>query len=168
MNPLANSSTTGDSQPETSKGESSVSAENSDAFRWNVRPSDNEPSKRWGVLLAALFAFGLGFLLFRNFTFGILGFLIILIATAEYWLGTSYKVDSKGASARTGFSLTSLTWEDVKRAVETAEGIKLSPLGNSGRMEAFRGVFLKYGTQSAQVKEAVRRWLPTNVELMGG
>jgi len=119
------------------------------------------------VFLAAFLAFGVGTLLFHNVVFGVIGLIIILSVSAEYWLGTSFKVDSKSASARTGFSLTSLPWDEVKRADLSAEGIKLSPLGNSGRMQAFRGVFLKFGSNREAVEAAVRGWLPTNVELMG-
>jgi len=159
---------TGDSVTETSEVQSSVSANNIDAFRWNVRPSDKDPSKRWGVLAVAIVAFILGYVLFKNLVFGLLGFAIILFTTVEYWLGVSYKLDEKGASARCGASLTSMDWADVKRAMATDEGIKLSPLGNSGRMDAFRGVFLRYGKERDEVLERVRRWLPTHVELMGG
>jgi len=168
MNPLANSSTTGDSQTETSDGKSNVSAENDDAFRWNVRPSDKAPTKRWVVLAVAILAFALGYLLFRNVVFGLVGFAIILLATAEFWLGISYKVDSKGVSSRVGLSLTSMEWSQVQRAIQTEQGIQLSPLTQGGRMDAFRGVYLRFGANRESVIEAVRRWLPTHVELMGG
>jgi hypothetical protein len=158
----------GDSATETHEGQSSVSADIGEAFRWNVRLSDKDPSKRWGVLAIAVIAFALGLLLFKNVLFGAVGFAIILGTTAEYWLGVSYKLDSKGASARCVVSLTSLDWTDVKRAIATDEGIKLSPLDSAGRMDTFRGVFLRYGTQRDRVTETVRRWLPTHVDLMGG
>ena len=168
MNPSVNSSAPGDNSPETSEGSDSVSAGIDDAFRWNVRPSDKDPAKRWGVLVVALAAFGLGFVLFQNIVFGVLGCAFILVSTAEYWLGISYKLDKKGASSRCGLSLTSLEWSDVKRAIATEDGVKLSPLGTSGRMDAFRGVFLRFGAEREKVMDSVRRWLPTNVELMGG
>ena len=115
----------------------------------------------------ALIAFGLGLLVFKTIVFAVLGVAIILISTAEFWLGTSYKVDSNGASARTGASMTSLEWSAVKQAIVQNDGVKLSPLGTSSRLEAFRGVFLKYGDHKEQVLEKVRRCLPDNVELMG-
>ena len=167
MNPLVNSSAPGGSQAETSEGPANVSAGINDAFRWNVRPSDKEPTKKWGVILVALIAFGLGLLVFKTLVFAVLGAAIILISTAEFWLGTSYKLDPKGASARTGASMTGLEWPDVKRAVAEKDGIKLSPLGTSSRLEAFRGVFLKYGDHKEQVTDMVRRWLPENAEFVG-
>ena len=167
MNPLVNSSAPGTSSPETSEGSASVSAGIDDAFRWNVRPSDKEPTKKWGVLAVGFIAFVLGLVLFKNVLFGAIGLVAILAATAEFWLGVSYKVDAKSASARCGLSLTSLDWTDVKRADLTEEGVKLSPLGTAGRMEAFRGVYLRFGTERERVLNSVRRWLPDHVELVG-
>ena len=85
-----------------------------------------------------------------NVLLGAAGFAIILASTAEYWLGTKYKLDAKGASARTGVSLTSIEWGDVKRVVTDSEGIKLTPLEKEGRMEAFRGVFLRFGREDRE------------------
>ena len=167
MNPLASSSVPGASSTETSEGSLNVSASIDEAFRWNVRPSDKEPAKRWVIILAALFAFVLGVVLFRNFVFGVIGFAIVALSTAEYWLGTSFWIDEKSANARTGFSVSGMAWSDVKRAFVTEDGIKLSPLATESRMSTFRGVFLKFGDQREQVMENVRRWLPTNVELVG-
>jgi len=119
--------------------------EGGESFRWRVRLSDKAPEKRAGVVVAALFAMVLGWLVFRSPAMGIVGFAIIFGSTAEYWLGATYKVDEKGASARTGFSLVSMEWADVKRVIWEKNGVRLSPLENAGTMDAFRGVFLRYG-----------------------
>jgi hypothetical protein len=118
--------------------------------------------------VGAVFAFVLGLLLFRNVLFGLIGFAIILAATAEFWLGLSYKVDSRGASVRCGLSLSALDWSDVKRAVADNEGIKLSPLAAPSRLDSFRGVFLRYGAERESVEQAVRRYLPNDVRLLEG
>lgn len=168
MSPSASFSVPGDSETETSSTVADVSAENDDAFRWHVRPSDKDPGKRWGVLAVAALAFVLGLWLLHHPLYGLLGFAIILASTAEYWLGVSYKLDSRGASARCGLSLTALDWGDVKRAMLSEEGVKLSPLESAGRMDAFRGVFLRFGSEKDRVIETVRRLLPNHVRLLEG
>src|SRR4051812_34716888 len=117
MNPSANSSESSEKSEETSDGLNRVSASIDDAFRWNVRPSDKEPTKKWGILLGAVAIFALGFWLFNNVLLGLLGFAIIVGSTAEFWLGTSYKVDKDSASVRCGFSYSEMRWNEVKRAV---------------------------------------------------
>lgn len=169
MNPSANSSAPGGKSEETSEGSNSVSADIDDAFRWNVRPSDKEPAKKWGVLVGAVAVFALGMALFGNVLLGLLGFAMIVASTAEFWLGTSYKLDKGGAGVRCGFSYSEMRWEEVKRAVITTDGIKLSPLSVTSRMGSFRGVFLKFGDESKQqIADFVRRYLPTDVGLVDG
>ena len=155
---------------ETSEGSLNVSAGIDDAFRWNVRPSDKEPRKRWAVLVGACLIFLMGLILFGNVLYGVLGFAIIVGSTAEFWHGTSYKLDKDGASARCFISTTQMHWNEVKRAVTTPEGIKLSPLlTSSSRMNAFRGVFLRFGADSKQqILDFVRRSLPADVGLVDG
>jgi len=169
MSPSVNSSDPGHSSTETSEGLTNVSADVNDAFRWNVRPSDKEPAKKWGVLVGALAIFALGMVVFHSVLLGLLGFAIIAASTAEFWLGTSYKLDKDSASVRCGFSYSEMRWNEVKRAMATPDGVKLSPLGSATRMDSFRGVFLKFGDEPHEpILEFVRRCLPADVGLVTG
>lgn len=128
-----------------------------ESIQWRVRLSDNEPYKRWVILVVAVLAFFVGTFVYGKLLLGMLGSAMILAATAEFWLGTSYKLDSEGASSRTGLSLVKVLWTDVKRAVVTPVGIKLSPLEDATRLAAFRGVFLRFGREDrVRIENAVR------------
>jgi hypothetical protein len=143
--------------------------EQPESLTWRVRLSDNAPWKRWVVLGVAVLGGLLGFALMRNALIGVLGFAIILASTAEFWLGTVYRIDAGGATARTGISPTSMTWSDVKRAIVTAEGVKLSPLGEDGRLSPFRGVFLRFGSDNRdQILSAVRTHCDNDVRFLEG
>lgn len=136
---------------------------------WRVRLSDNEPWKRWVIFAVALFAFVMGALVYRVPLLGFLGSAMILGATAEFWLGSSFRLDAEGASSRTGLSLTRVLWKDVKRAVITPVGIKLSPLEESTRLAPFRGVFLRYGGEDrVRIEAAVRRLGGNDVRYVEG
>jgi len=124
--------------------------EKSEAIRWRIRLSDKAPQKSFVILAAGLLAFCVGAILFRNTLLGLVGFAIIFGSTAEFWLGTTFTLDEKRATVRTGFSLTAIEWQDVKRIVRDSGGIKLSPLENKGTMDAFRGVYLRYGTDNQE------------------
>ena len=71
--------------------------EKAEAIRWRVRLSDNAPQKTFVILAVGLLAFLVGAILFRNIVLGLVGFAIIFGSTAEFWLGSSYKIDEKGA-----------------------------------------------------------------------
>lgn len=159
----------GDSPAETQEGGLAVSAEKSDAFAWRIRLSDKEPAKRWGVAACAVLALVAGTLLFSGPLLGVVGFVIILAATAEFWLGVSYRTDAKGASARCGLSVTAMEWVEVKRAAITPDGVRLSPLATPSKLEPFRGMLLRFDSATRDsVIAFVQRNLPDHVQLLGG
>jgi hypothetical protein len=120
------------------------------------------------VLVAAC-AFTCGTFLLHSLLLGIAGSVMILAATAEFWLGTAYKIDEEGVSSRTGLSQARILWKDVKRAVITPIGIKLSPLEESTRLAPFRGVFIRFGREDrVRIEEAVRKLGGNDVRFVEG
>lgn len=99
---------------------------------------------------------------------GLIAFVIILGATAEFWLGTVYRIDETGASAKTGVSLSKIEWSNVKRVVIANDGIKVSPLAEPGRLSAFRGVFLRFGDGPRdEAIASVRHFCNDDVRIVG-
>jgi hypothetical protein len=145
-------------------------AENShdESMAWFVRLSDEHPEKLVGIALCAIGVGAFGTFVFHQLVLGILGFVMILTSTAEYWLGTHYKLDSKSVSARCGFSLFSMEWPSVKRVVVSGNLIRVSPLENLTRLEPFRGVLLRtLPEQSEHVLKFVRTHCKDNVRILG-
>ena len=95
-------------------------------------------------MAACLLAAAGGWLLFHQILTALVGFFVIALATAEYWMPQKYKVDKTGASARCGLSVTAIEWEDIKRVIPDEKGVKLSPLSSDGRLSPFRGVYLRF------------------------
>ena len=146
----------------------SASLEN-ESYSWNVRPYQDAPHRRYVIGVAAVIAGLGGWLVFRQPLLGLLGFGMILGSTAEYWVGTSYRIDAKGAKSRTGASTSVIEWGEVKRLISEDHGVKLSPLEKSSRLDAFRGVFLKYGRENReQVWAALRKFGGENVRSLEG
>lgn len=119
-----------------------------ESLRWYVRLSDKDPKKLGVIGLASVTAGVAGVTLGGQLILGILGVLMVLGATAEYWMGTSFSVGPHGACRRVGVSLTSIPWSDVKRVIVSDEDIKLSPLTSESRLEPFRGVILRTTPQN--------------------
>ena len=134
---------------ETSESSQEIGA----PFIWRVRLSDKAPSKVIGIVAAGVAAFLIGEIVFKNFTLGLIGFAIIFGSTAEYWLGSVFQLDEKKASVRTGASYSVIEWTDVKRICKDEGGIKLSPLESAGTMDAFRGVYLRFGDDNREAIE---------------
>lgn len=116
-----------------------------------------DPNKRWAILLVACIAGLAGWFLFQHPLMSLIGFGAIVAFTTDYWLPQRFKLDGNGASMRCGISVTSIEWSAVKRALPTEEGLHLSPLAKDGRLDSFRGVYLRFSNNREEVLEAVRR-----------
>lgn len=127
---------------------------------WTIRLHEKEPGKRYAVFFFAFAAAAVGLLVFQSAIFAVIGLVAILASTAEFWMPLRYRLDEKGASVRSGISVTAIEWADVKRVVMAKEGWKLSPLGNEGRLSPFRGVYLRFGEEP----EAVRAYVSLHVD----
>ena len=107
---------------------------------WRVRSLS--PSRLAAILLVAFVALVVGWFGFGRPLLGLLGAAMILGASADSWLGTRYRLDETGASARTGPSVTAMGWGEVRRVVEKEGEICLSPLEEPSALDPFRGVGL--------------------------
>ena len=134
---------------------------NPDSYSWQVRLFARDPRKLYGVLFACAFGALAGWLIFHNIGFALVGFIAIGGSTAEFWMPQQYKLDRNGATARCGISVTAINWNDVKQVIPDERGVKLSPLTGSGRMNEFRGVYLRFGNNREQVLERIEQHFNT-------
>lgn len=130
-------------------------------LEWRAKPGRDHPSARLVLGAACAIAFIAGVWIFRSPILGIAGVTAILLSTAEAWLGAKLRLDAKGARSQVGASVSAIEWAEVRRVVRLNGGVLLTPLEKSGRMDAFRGVFVRYGAENRlEVEEAIRRFLP--------
>lgn len=125
-------------------------------MEWQVHLSRKNPEKLAAVGLAAALAGLGGWLLLKSPFFGILGVLFILGSTTDFWLPVRYRLDENGASLKCGVSQTVIEWGQVRQVVESDQGVKLSPLTGNSRLEAFRGIFLRFADNRDEVLAKIR------------
>lgn len=119
-------------------------------LEWTVELGKQLAQKRIPVAIAGLVAAGLGAVFIGIFG-AFLGIAVVFVSTAELWMPMRFKLTSDEASARVGLSVTAIRWENVKRVLETDQGVTLSPLEKSSRLDAFRGVYLRFSSNRSEV-----------------
>jgi hypothetical protein len=78
-------------------------------------------------------------------------------ALSDYLFPISYRLTTRGAYADCGASRLFLAWTDVKRATTGADGVFLSPLARASRLDAWRGVRLRFSSgNDAEVRDTAR------------
>lgn len=118
------------------------------------------------ILFFALAAGTLGYAMVPHPFFALFGFVAIMASTSEYWVPLKYQLDERRASVKVGFSVTAIEWSEIKRAICAEEAVKLSPLEQTGRLSAFRGVTLRYGGNAEEVLAFVKEHLPENARIV--
>ena len=82
--------------------------------------------------------------------------LVMLASVAEFVFPTKYQITTDGAACRMLFKASEIRWQNVRRYWVDDLGVKLSPLSRRSRLEAFRGVYLRFNNNQQQVIEAVK------------
>jgi hypothetical protein len=126
-------------------------------LEWRVDFGAERPSQRLLVLGVALVAAYIGLQL-GGILLSAIGFLVVLVSTAELFLPLQYRIDEQGARVKCGLSVTAITWPDVKRLIPMRDGVKLSPLEKPSRLDEFRGVYLRFRGNSAEVSGKIRQF----------
>ncbi|MBA4292511.1 hypothetical protein C0431_06030 [bacterium] len=119
-------------------------------LEWTVELGKQLAQKRIPVAIAGLVAAGFGTVFIGAFG-AMLGIAVVFLSTAELWMPMRFRLTSEEASARVGLSVTAIRWENVKRVLETDQGVTLSPLEKSSRLDAFRGVYLRFSSNRSEV-----------------
>ncbi len=145
------------------------------ALEWEVRLWESRPTQRRKVLVAAGFAAVAAVLLFGRDPFppatapfmALVGFATIVVSTAELFFPLRYRLDGEDARVRCGASVTAIRWADVKRLVPMEDGVKLSPLAAPSRLDAFRGVYLRYAGNEGAVLDTIRALWNSDADVLG-
>ena len=124
---------------------------------WKVHLLREEPSKVLLIAPVVLASMLVSYILFHSLLFPAVALILFTCALSDYVFPVRYEITDRGASARTLTGRTFVEWDRVKKYYLDDRGIKLSTLGRPGRLEAYRGVYLRFGGNRDDVIQAVRR-----------
>lgn len=118
--------------------------ENSVLLEWRRHLVKDDPSRVWVVFCSAAFCMTVAWLLFHNVLLCAAALFMLASATSEYLLPISYRLTQTGASCRYGANRFEMEWDKVKRVLIYSDGVRLSPIAAPSRLDAYRGVFLRF------------------------
>lgn len=141
---------------ETQSGKAGEVVENP-SLAWQVHLLREEPAKAFLIAPFVAISLFVCYIIFHSPLFLAVTLFLFMSSLSEFLFPIRYTIDSRGALSRTLFGRNYIEWERVQKYYLDDHGIKLSPLRRQGRLEAFRGVYLRFGGHREQVIEAVRR-----------
>lgn len=156
--------------PSAAIGEQTGETALGESLSWKVHLLAANPGKAWvlagGLLLAAV----VGGLAMAHWIGSLLGAVFVATSTAEFWLPISYRITDEGAFCSYGLARLELPWSRVRRVIELPEGVRLSPFPRPTRLDAFRGIMLRYpldpgGPDRAVILTRVRVLMEANARV---
>ncbi|MCW5939256.1 MAG: hypothetical protein KF884_03000 [Fimbriimonadaceae bacterium] len=136
-------------------------------LEWEVRMWERVPGKRPILLSVALAVALIGQWYTKSWLVGLAAFMAIVATTAEMWFPLKYRLDENEARVRCGLSVTAIRWANIKRLIEVEGGIRLSPLDRASRLDAFRGVHLRFAGNEETVLGKIRALWQRHVRVLG-
>ena len=133
-----------------------------DVLRWESHPLRGERLAK-SILLIALIvassaaaAFG-----FEHWFYGVFSLGALTASLSRYFFPTYYVLDGEGVSSEhLGFKQRR-SWAEFRRVDEHRDGIFLRPSTRPGRLDSFRGVFLRFDKNREDVARFVRCHVPS-------
>ncbi|HUU55468.1 MAG TPA: hypothetical protein VMY87_11170 [Armatimonadota bacterium] len=91
------------------------------------------------VIAAASLAAGFGF---QSVLLGLLAAALLIASVSDYLFPLTFTLTNEAAEARGPLHRRRLVWSRVRRVARDDLGVKLSPLLQPSRLDAFRGIYL--------------------------
>jgi len=139
-----------------------ITTDNEVVLTWRIHLAKEQPQQLAGILVAMAGMGMLAYVLFQNLIPAIVMAFVFLGSLSDFLLPVTYTLTKKEASASTLVGKQVIAWEKVRKCYLHEDGIKLSPLGRKSRLEAYRGVFLRFNGNQEELIEAVRKLRPQN------
>lgn len=122
---------------------------------WSVHLARRHPTKAVTSLALIAAATAVGCILAGPYVAPFIAVALVL-SLADFLFPTKYFITDEGASCKMLMKSSEIKWADVKRYYLDNSGVKLSPLDRVSRLEAFRGVYLRFGDNEPEVIETVK------------
>lgn len=128
-----------------------------DTLVWQVHRLREEPERI--PLIAGAFAVttALWWIVFPSVLTLPLPILCLTTALNDFLFPIRFRLTAQGAHSDGGISHLFIAWSDVKRVTKGSDGVYLSPFARPTRLEAFRGVRLRFVGNADEVIETVKR-----------
>lgn len=134
---------------------------------WSVHLAQ-ESSKRMVIALLSIISTAIaGYAIMGRFGYiagmlgGAVGAFAIFSSLSDYLFPLRYEITRDHATCKRLMGITQIEWKNVKRCYLDDLGVKLSPLVRNSKLEAYRGVFLRFGPDNKeQIIETVKSLRP--------
>ena len=99
---------------------------------------------------------------FNSLTFLFLSIIFLVGSLSPFFFPTTYTINDDGINIKTVFRKSSKNWGYYKSYYPDKNGILLSPFPHPSRLENFRGLYVRFNNNKADVVNFVKQKLKPN------
>ena len=99
---------------------------------------------------------------FNSLTFLFLSIIFLVGSLSPFFFPTTYTINDDGINIKTVFRKSSKNWGYYKSYYPDKNGILLSPFPHPSRLENFRGLYVRFNNNKADVVNFVKQRLKPN------
>jgi hypothetical protein len=121
--------------------------------QWRVHLSKRHPHKLKGIVVACVLACVMALTFFGSALIAFAAVALVVLSASEFLLPIRYEVSNESARVRYGLVDVSVPWSRVRRVLVGDEGIRLSLFPTDCRLDAFRGITMRYADGSPKQEE---------------
>ena len=132
---------------------------------WQVHLARRTPQRLPGVVMALFLGAGCVWMMFQQILPVLAAVALLLGACSDFLFPIRYRLTAEGLWADGLTSRLHLRWKEARRCVLEPRAVTVTPLPTPSRLDAFRGVTLRFAPRGepgdrASVLEALRNYIP--------
>lgn len=132
-------------------------ANDDETLCWKVHLAKRDPRKAWAVVVSVALAAAIG-----GQMLGIIGAIVgawlIFASTVDFLIPIHYKISRAGAESRCLWQWQQIAWDKVRRVDVAERAVRLSPFSRPSRLDAYRGVCMRFDGNHDEALAAIERW----------
>lgn len=128
-------------------------------LEWHVHLAREQPLRTAIVIIAIAFAITLGYAWLQSWLGAVVTGFVLICALSDFFFPVCYRLTSRGAEVRGFLSWHTIEWERVRSCYLDSNGlgVKLSPFPYPTRLNAFRGIYLRFADNADEVLKIIQR-----------
>jgi len=108
------------------------------------------------IIICLLFLVLVHFVFVQRYLLTVLGAVILFGSLSDWFLPVRYRLTTHAASYKNGVFKKRIAWEEVRSCWMSDFGLKLSPFSHRTRLDAFRGLILRFADNRDEVHRIVK------------
>lgn len=151
---------------QTAPSTANTLSEAAPVLAWSVHLVRRAPHRLPGLVMALFLGAGCVWMMFQQILPVLAAVILLLGSCADFLFPIRYRLNAEGLWADGLTSRLHLGWKEARRCVLEPRAVTVTPLPAPSRLDAFRGVTLRFAPSGepgdrASVLEALRSYVPT-------